>query len=362
MLRKAKDKGQIKVSVSAKSFDKPIEPPENQKKDTRERKKDIGDMPFSTKKVDKASADRILSYYENEKAKNVRLENEKIDLFHMIDYLKDREKEMYLKIYPFWELSYYSDPAKASMIANEFSVNPEHSEHRKNIQDLRSVLEAYLKITHFAEPEKEGFRKLFTMEKEKRETAEGKASSLEDENRKLKEEIQRIKSQKITVGSSSLIPVIQENHEEMEFPMMEMEIPDPEFMRYEVDKESLNEKSLEPELEKFEVEDSVFMSVLKEKGYKVYHSKNPHHDAVVEQKEEEIPLCYIDYPIENVEVFDQIMESTDKIYFLFDSNEHFDKGNGKFTRWLVFSGRKQDIRYSLTKIDELKKKGMLNTL
>lgn len=352
----AKAQGQIKVPVSSKSFERPVEPPMKQKKKIASRVQDIGESIFQTKKVDKDTADRILNLYENERAKNARIENETIDLKCIIDNFKEKEKSLYFKFYPFWELAYYSNPTKTIDVANDFKVNPDNSEYRQNIHDLGSIVDAYLKVVHFTEPDKDGFRTLYKMEQSKRTECERKLAEATEEIEGLKKEIERVKSQKITVSGVALKPV-EVIYEEME----KSDNHKKENIHFEVNNQPMKEKSETP-VEKYEIEDSLFVNILKEKGYTVHQSTNPHHDAVIEYNNEQIPICFIDYPIEKPEKFDQIMESTNKIFFLFDNNENFQKGNGRFSRWLLFSDRKKEIRFSLTMFDDLQKSGKLNIL
>lgn len=81
-------------------------------------------------------------------------------------------------------------------------------------------------------------------------------------------------------------------------------------------------------------------------------------DAWIMKEKEKIPLCYIDYEVEDGAVFEKMMEHTKKVYFVFDTRQHYNKGNMKFTTWLFKSGRSDHIEFSFTTEDDLKQRGL----
>ena len=102
-----------------------------------------------------------------------------------------------------------------------------------------------------------------------------------------------------------------------------------------------------------------YMHILDSHGYQYTTSPNPHFDIMIQTKEEEVPLIYIDYLIEDANSFGEIMEGTDNVYFLFEKQEHMKKGNIKFASWLLKSReRRKSVKFSLTTLDDLQSRGM----
>jgi len=108
-----------------------------------------------------------------------------------------------------------------------------------------------------------------------------------------------------------------------------------------------------------ELEKPVYLTLLDKKGYEYETCNKPHFNVVIKREKEEVPLMYIDYTIQKREVFNQIMEKTNQIYLLFDTQHNKKYGNIKFTSWLLKSERnKRDVKFSFTTIDELKASGL----
>lgn len=102
-----------------------------------------------------------------------------------------------------------------------------------------------------------------------------------------------------------------------------------------------------------------YLMLLDKKGYDYELSSEPQYDVMIRNKSGKVPLLYIDYLIDQAEVFDNIMKETNEIYILFDSKENMKKGNAKFASWLLRSKEKRKIvRFSFTTVDELKVSGL----
>lgn len=396
----AEEKRQIRTVLSTKKFDRPKELPKVSKK----MKKDMtprheGGVEFHIYH-DKKSDHMVLPAvdFENLLTKLNRSEAQMENINQFASHYQKERKAVYNDLIFLWELAFHSKPSITHEIAKEFHVHLTDSSYRQNINDLPSLLKAYKKFIHFHDIDKNGYQKLYHAESEKLSALEKKHEQTirekENEIEKLQKELESLRSSSILVSGVTFkqktsdvstktsrkenkrpqtllqiedIPEIPQSlNEDDQKEMFDFEELIPpmkqEVLRHETEKPRMNEKPSKPKLDRIEVEDSLFVNVLKQQGYTVIQSTNPHHDAVVDVNGEKIPLCYIDYPVDKTENFDKMLQSVEKIFFLFNTSDNRNIGDGKITRWAILSGRNKNLKYSYTTLDELKNKGMLNQL
>ena len=108
-----------------------------------------------------------------------------------------------------------------------------------------------------------------------------------------------------------------------------------------------------------EVNKPIYLSLL-EKKEKVEVEKDPRSkiDAWVCKNDEKVPLCYINYEIDDSKMFESIMGNKNKVYFIFDNKKHYNKGNTKFITWLYKAGKTNQIEFSFTMEDQLRVSGL----
>lgn len=107
-----------------------------------------------------------------------------------------------------------------------------------------------------------------------------------------------------------------------------------------------------------EVIEPIYFSLLKEKGIEMFESKDPKFDQDIIHQGKKVPFRYIDFVIDSVQFFDDLMEDVDNICLLFSDQEAFRKGNSQFTKWIIRSPRRKEIEFSLTSMEKLKTRGL----
>lgn len=318
----------------------------------RERITDIQDMQLS---------DEV----DNLRLQIARLRNENMDLQDQIKNVKNKEQERYNRMLLFWKMLYEVTPESARSVAKEFGVDPKRREFSHALEDFDALFQAVCKAMFANEvnvhdiniaieraqkqADDERFRREHSEKELQRERKEKEKLILLFETEKMK------KKDEIMIRFGSFLPVVAVAMPESD-PHIKLEEELNEELNQELEEQM---KSVVHENEILELaEEDLVVSLLKEKEYEVIPSDNPKHNYIVGVDNKQVPLRYFDYALMDGSVFEEIMEGTNEIYLVFDNKENCSKGNTAWTRWLLFSKRKPHIRFSMTTLDDLRKKGL----
>lgn len=107
-----------------------------------------------------------------------------------------------------------------------------------------------------------------------------------------------------------------------------------------------------------EIAEPTYLTLLKEKGIEMMDIDNPKFDKKILHQGKEAPLRYIDFVIDSIQFFDDLMENVDDVCLVFSDAECYRKGHSQFTKWIIRSPRRKEIKFSITSMEKLQVSGL----
>lgn len=310
----------------------------------------------------------LLEEYNGRAIENIVLENQQLKntrekMAGTIKRLNDEKIEVIRILREQLEKQLLMNEEIAEPILREFYVHPKDSSFQDNLDNLIMITKA--------------LRWIYTCYQPNHEELTEKAKRYKSQLETLKEEYQKMSKQapKREIGAKSVRIVANKKmldalsaEEKKNIFMTQFSKEELKELFYELmqkKKEQRQQQQEEHVQKKIEDPQAKYLLLLEQKGYKTAPSEKKRYDTYVYAKGKKVPLCYIDYEIEDSTDFDSIMEETNDIFLLFDSKKNLNKGNTNFTSWLLkANGRRNEVAFSFTTLDKLKVSGLdeLDTL
>ena len=337
--------------------------------------KEIPVMQRRERIVDIANMD-LSDDIENLRLQIARLKNENLDLQQQLKEKKSNETERYNRLFLYWKMLYEVLPDVSHRVAREFGVDLKRREFGYATEDFDAVFQAVCKTmfaneisVHEVNAAIEKATTQMSDEKMRREYAEKELhrERNEKENFKTLFEAEKMKNDMKNASVMARIGSFEGTIDVQGKPatlVIKKQAEDENAWQEELKAELEEEIHAEDifaevdDLLQSQAEDDLVVSLLKEKGCEIHPSSNPKHSYLVEVGDKKVPLSYFDYTLLDSKVFDDIMKDTNEIYLVFDNKENWNKGNTQWTRWLLFSQRKKNIKFAMTTIDDIRQKGL----